>query len=206
MHPSAPALSSVALVASMLLFCMVPSQAAAQVMEIGEGGAVTVYDRPTVFNAEGGEPIPREEGRSPSRRASAPAATMTALTEAAHANGLSAELVEAVAWRESRLRAGVISRAGAIGEMQLMPGTARDLGVDPYDTRQNFHGGATYLSAMLRRYDGDLVRALAAYNAGPGAVDRHRGVPPYKETRDYVTAILERLSQRSGIAIAASGE
>lgn len=206
MHVHAGAFPSAILVALALLSCIAPSQAAAQVLEIDEGGAVTVYDRPTVFNAEGGEAIPREEPASSARRAPASAATMTALTEAARANGLSPELVEAVAWRESRLRAGVVSRAGAIGEMQLMPGTARDLGVNPYDTRQNFHGGATYLGAMLRRYDGDLVRALAAYNAGPGAVDRHRGVPPYKETRDYVTAILERLSQRSGIVTAVSGE
>ncbi len=78
-----------------------------------------------------------------------------------------------------------------------MPGTARALGVDPHDSRQNFAGGAAYLSGLLKRYDGDTVRALAAYNAGPGAVDRYGGVPPYKETRAYVAAILDRLSQRA---------
>lgn len=176
-------------------------------MEIGDEGAVTVYDGPTVFNAEGGEPIRRDEPRA-RRSTPAPvrAETMVALADAARANGLSLELVEAVAWRESGLRPGLISRAGAIGEMQLMPGTARDLGVNPYDTRQNLMGGASYLGAMLRRYDGDLIRALAAYNAGPGAVDRHRGVPPFKETRDYVTAILERLSQSSVAVTVASGK
>jgi soluble lytic murein transglycosylase-like protein len=123
----------------------------------------------------------------------------TDLSDAASKVALSPDLVEAVAWQESRLRPQVVSPAGAIGEMQLMPGTARDLGVDPYDSRQNISGGAAYLSGLLKRYDGDMVRALAAYNAGPKAVDRYGGVPPYKETQDYVASILERLSRRAAI-------
>jgi soluble lytic murein transglycosylase-like protein len=174
------------------------NSAAAQVLEISEDGAVTVHDRPAVFEAGGAKPIETAEPAPPAAPAAASLSyTMAALSEAALASHLSPELVEAVAWRESRLRAGVVSRAGAIGEMQLMPGTARELGVNPYDTRQNLHGGARYLSGMLRRYNGDLVLALAAYNAGPGAVDRYRGVPPYRETREYVTAVLERLGQRA---------
>lgn len=218
MYSNAVGRLGVALAACGMLAAFTPGAARAQVLEIGEAGQVTVYDGPTVFNAEGGEPIPRDEpaARRGPRDASGAVsgvasarpsgATMAALTEAAWANGLSPELVEAVAWRESRLRPGVVSRAGAIGEMQLMPGTARDLGVNPYDTRQNLHGGAAYLGAMLRRYDGDLVRALAAYNAGPATVDRYRGVPPYKETRDYVTAVLERLSRHSAVVTIASGK
>lgn len=76
-----------------------------------------------------------------------------------------------------------------------MPGTARGLGVDPFDTRQNFEGGARYLAMLLRRYDGDIILGLAAYNAGPGAVDRYGGVPPYPETQAYVAAVLNRLSE-----------
>jgi soluble lytic murein transglycosylase-like protein len=90
---------------------------------------------------------------------------------------------------------GLVSRAGAIGEMQLMPATAQDMGVDPYDTRQNYGGGAAYLRALVNRYDGDLVRTLAAYNAGPKAVDRYGGIPPFKETQAFVAAIMTRLSQ-----------
>ena len=95
------------------------------------------------------------------------------------------------------MRGGVVSAAGAIGEMQLMPATARALGVDPWDTRDNFRGGAAYLGGLVHRYDGDLIRALAAYNAGPGAVDRYGGVPPYRETQAYVAAIMNRLGRRA---------
>jgi soluble lytic murein transglycosylase-like protein len=181
-----------------------PAGAAAQVLEIGDGGAVTLHDRPAVFDLAGATPIEPPADEPPAKAVGPGAPVLSVLVEAAQANGLSPDLVEAVAWRESRLRAGVVSPAGAIGEMQLMPATARELGVDPYDTRQNLHGGARYLSGMMRRYRGDLVLALAAYNAGPGAVDRYRGVPPYRETREYVSAVLERLGQRAA-AFAAPG-
>jgi soluble lytic murein transglycosylase-like protein len=164
-----------------------------QVLEIDAEGTVTVHDRPAQFRAEGVTTL----APAPSARSVTVKGLPVALTNAAEALSLSPDLVEAVAWRESRLRARVVSGAGAVGEMQLMPGTARDLGVDPYDTTQNYFGGATYLNRMLQRYDGDIVRALAAYNAGPGAVDRYGGVPPYKETRAYVAAIMERLSQKA---------
>jgi len=94
---------------------------------------------------------------------------------------------------------GIVSPAGAIGEMQLMPATARALGVDPLDSRQNFNGGAVYLRSLMQHYNGDLIRSLAAYNAGPGAVDRYGGVPPYKETQAYVADIMARLSQQISI-------
>lgn len=172
-----------------------PGGAAGQVLEIGDGGAVTIYDRPAVFTSTGATAIVYR--RAPPRAARpTPVETLAALDDAADAAAISPDLVEAVAWQESRLRAGRVSPAGAIGEMQLMPATARTLGVDPYDTRQNFRGGAVYLGALLHRYDGDVIRSLAAYNAGPGAVDRYGGVPPYRETQAYVTAIMNRLSAR----------
>ncbi len=174
--------------------------ASAQVLQIDRRG-VTLYDRPAVFSREGAAAF--------SPPATPPVALGSkllngaeskAVTDAATAAELSPALIEAVAWRESHGRHGLFSPKGAIGEMQLMPGTARGLGVDPNDARQNYRGGAAYLGSLMRRYDGDLQRALAAYNAGPGAVDRHGGVPPYKETQAYVAAVMDRLSRRAEAA------
>jgi hypothetical protein len=166
----------------------------AQVLEIGEGGALSVYDGPAVFTNDGVTPFRTRTTPSPSPSAKAPHA---AIAEAALAAELSPALIEAVAWQESRFRHGAVSRAGAVGEMQLMPATARAAGIDPLDIRQNFRGGAAYLRSLMQRYDGDLQLALAAYDAGPAAVARYRGVPPFKETQAYVAAVLERLSREA---------
>jgi soluble lytic murein transglycosylase-like protein len=178
-----------------------PLATGAQVIEIDSAGGVKTYAGPTAFHADGSStPIQAASGDARGPRRAAPVVLASAtplLAEAASNANLSADLLEAVAWRESRLRPNAVSPAGAIGVMQLMPGTARALGVDPYDTLQNVRGGATYLSSLLHRYNGDLVLGLAAYNAGPGAVDKYRGVPPFKETREYVSAILDRLSWRA---------
>lgn len=108
----------------------------------------------------------------------------------ARANDVPPALVKAVIAAESRFDSEAVSHAGAQGLMQLMPETARALGVDdPFRPDENVRGGTAYLRAMLDRY-GDFSRALAAYNAGPTAVDRHQGVPPYRETRDYVRRVL----------------
>lgn len=120
------------------------------------------------------------------------------LTRATEATNLDPALLLAVMVRESGGDPAAISSSGAQGLMQLMPGTAREVGVDdPADPAQNLQGGATYLSRMLRRYDGDLDLALAAYNAGPGAVDRAGGVPNYPETQAYVAAV-KRLAAELG--------
>jgi soluble lytic murein transglycosylase-like protein len=105
--------------------------------------------------------------------------------------------VRAVAGVESSFRADAVSPKGAQGLMQLMPDTARALGVqDPFDAEENLDGGTRHLKALIERYDGNLTKALAAYNAGEGAVARHGGVPPYRETRDYVSKVLRRYKQR----------
>ncbi len=110
---------------------------------------------------------------------------------------LSPALIEALVWQESRWRADAVSHAGARGLAQLMPGTARDLGVDSNDPFANLEGGARYLRQQLDRFDGDLEKALAAYNAGPGRVIRSGGIPRIGETRAYVAAIMGRLSDHS---------
>tara|TARA_B100000678_G_scaffold147095_1_gene122833 strand:- start:371 stop:1075 length:705 start_codon:yes stop_codon:yes gene_type:complete len=110
---------------------------------------------------------------------------------------LSPSLIEALVWQESRWQANAVSPVGARGLAQLMPGTARDLGVDPEDPFANLEGGARYLREQLDRFDGDLEKALAAYNAGPGRVIRANGVPRIRETQLYVAAIMGRLANHS---------
>lgn len=107
---------------------------------------------------------------------------------------LSPRLLEAVVWQESRWRHTASSPAGAYGLAQLMPGTARDLGVDRTDPRQNLEGGARYLRMQLDAFGGDLEKALAAYNAGPSRVEKAGGIPRIRETQQYVAAIIGRLS------------
>jgi soluble lytic murein transglycosylase-like protein len=109
---------------------------------------------------------------------------------AADAYGVDARLIAAVALHESRWNPVLVSTAGAAGVMQLMPDTAAQLGVaDSFDPRQNITGGTRYLRKLLDHYRGNLDLALAAYNAGPTAVARHGGIPPYSETRAYVAAV-----------------
>ena len=110
---------------------------------------------------------------------------------------LSPSLIEAMVWQESRWRHDAVSPAGAQGLAQLMPETARELGVDPRDPFANLEGGARYLRAQLDRFDGDLELALAAYNAGPGRVERAGGIPRIRETQHYVAAIMGRLADHS---------
>lgn len=126
-----------------------------------------------------------------------PAAQLAPLfRNAASAYGLDPLLLRAVARRESGFDPCAVSPAGAMGLMQLMPETASMLGVEnPFDAGQSILGGARFLRFLLDRYQSDLPLALSAYNAGPGAVERHGGIPPFAETRDYVSAILRTLGQ-----------
>lgn len=111
------------------------------------------------------------------------------VAQAAERYGIPTELAFALVKQESGGRQSAVSPKGALGIMQLMPGTARELGVDPSDPAQNIDGGMRYLRQQADRY-GSWDLALAAYNAGPGAVDKYNGIPPYKETQNYVKSIL----------------
>ncbi|MFM1848077.1 MAG: hypothetical protein RL417_1551 [Pseudomonadota bacterium] len=114
-----------------------------------------------------------------------------AIAVAANAHRVPIPLVKAVMHVESAFNAAAISRKGAMGLMQLMPETARDMGVkSPLDPTENIRGGVKYLAFLLSRYGGDKVKSIAAYNAGPGAVDKYGGIPPFAETRQYVRDVL----------------
>jgi cell wall-associated NlpC family hydrolase len=120
---------------------------------------------------------------------SAPYATV--IDAASARTGVPASLISAVAQQESGFDAGAVSKAGAEGIMQLMPATAKGLGVtDPLNATQSINGGADYLASLLQRFGGNITLAVAAYNAGPGAVLKYGGVPPYPETQHYVRNVL----------------
>ena len=169
----------------------VAGPAAAQVLSIGDDGGVTRYAGPAVYTDQGVRSLIPQAPAAPA--AAAPAEVAQAIAESAQRHAVSAPLAEAVAWQESHFHQQAVSPKGALGVMQLMPATARTLGVNAADLKSNVDGGVIYLGQMLKRFEGDLPRALAAYNAGPEAVTRYGGVPPYAETQSYVRAILNRL-------------
>lgn len=135
------------------------------------------------------------EGASQPSQNSVQPDTPAGIERIAASEGLPGSLLRAVAYAESGIQQDAVSAKGAIGIMQLMPGTAAELGVDPHSPQENVMGGARYLRAMLERYAGDeeqLVKALAAYNAGPGRVEEYGGLPPFAETNAYVAKVLEK--------------
>ena len=170
---------------TILLSCLVPAVAHAQVIEIDPSGEARTYDGPTLFVDDQPAAI------SPSSAVATTGDARIRLAAEARNHGLAPGLLEAVAWQESRGRMSAVSVKGARGVMQLMPSTAAELGVNPGDLADNIRGGALYLRRQLDRF-GSVPLALAAYNAGPGAVARYGGIPPYRETRDYVAKIMGR--------------
>jgi soluble lytic murein transglycosylase-like protein len=186
--------------AMICLVALAGPAAQAQVIDVRADGTAVSYAGPVISTAHGVSPIMERPAAQGSARRSAPAdaaRVVESLHAAALRHGVSEPLAEAVAWRESRFRQNALSPKGARGVMQLTPGTARSLGVDAADLAANLDGGTAYLAALLRRFDGDPVLALAAYNAGPQAVQRFGGVPPFAETRAYVAAVLGRLADAS---------
>lgn len=167
----------------------------ADVLEIGDSGPVWLA---------GGSLAALSANRTLDPATAAPVTEITAAAGPAAWRGhlaamsakydLSPALLEAVAWQESRWNPVAVSPAGARGLAQLMPATARMLGVDPDDPLANLEGGARYLRQQLDAFDGNLEKALAAYNAGPGRVRRAGGIPAIRETQDYVRSILGRLA------------
>jgi len=127
--------------------------------------------------------------------------------DASHAHNIDVDLLASVVKAESNFDAHAVSHAGAQGLMQLMPSTASDLGVhDTFQPGENVRGGSAYLDFLLTRYHENLALALAAYNAGPAAVDRYHGIPPYRETRLYVARVIREFNRRVTARAAAAAE
>lgn len=186
-------LALAALAAGSFALC---APAHADVLEIGQNGSSWVAGGPV---AEQASALPAGQGLA------------TPLTQTVDSAGpeqwrgqvaylaakydVSPRLIEAMVWQESRWRSGARSPAGARGLAQLMPGTARELGVDPDDPVANLEGGVRYLRQQLDAFGGDVEKALAAYNAGPARVMRAGGIPAIRETQNYVATIMARLSE-----------
>ncbi len=149
-----------------------------------------------------GPSIPEFAIADPARHAAGVPLRYTAkIHELSQRFDLSPSLLEALVWQESRWRENAVSPVGARGLAQLMPGTARYLGVDADDPFANLEGGARYLREQLDRFGGDLEKALAAYNAGPGRVMRAGGIPNIRETKHYVAAIMGRLANHARVPV-----
>jgi soluble lytic murein transglycosylase-like protein len=147
------------------------------------------------------DPAPQPAARSPQTLSAdaklSPTEMHEVLSQASRTHNIDVDLLASIVKAESGGNSRAVSRAGARGLMQLMPSTANDLGVqDSFRPDENVRGGSTYLDALLTRYHDNLAMALAAYNAGPAAVDRYHGIPPYHETRVYVARVIREFNRR----------
>ena len=176
-------------------------ECAGQVCVLHEGAGRIELDAALVARVEVEPDEPRPNEPSPAIQPAAATAIKVArsprelIDDMAARNGLPPEIVHSVAQVESAYRTNAVSPKGAIGVMQLMPSTARQLNADPHDPEQNIAAGTMLLRDLLLKYENDpnpVRRALAAYNAGPGAVSKYGGVPPYRETQLYVEKVLSR--------------
>lgn len=148
----------------------------------------------TSYQAEYGRPVASSScrGLGPVEMALRAKAFDKTIEAASKTHNVDADLIRAVAQVESCFDSNAVSRVGAQGIMQLMPATAAELGVfDSFNATQNINGGANYLAKMLNRFNQNHLYALAAYNAGPGAVEKHHGIPPFPETQAYVDKVLD---------------
>jgi hypothetical protein len=185
--------------AALALGALAPKGASADVLQIDNGKAHWVSGRsantasPSTVQAP---TVIESPAFTQAVEAAGPEAWQPTVAMLAAKYNVSPALLEAVVWQESRWRTGVTSRAGAHGLAQLMPGTARDLGVNIRDPNANLEGGTRYLRVQLDTFGGDVEKALAAYNAGPGRVASAGGVPKIPETQAYVAAIMARLADR----------
>ncbi len=180
-------------------------------MEVAADAVVRVEARPAVPNRSALDlrpevRAPQDEKRAMQSEPMQPTAAemREMLAHAGVQHRVDADLLASVVRAESGGQVKAISRTGARGLMQLMPGTATAMGVkDAFIPEQNIDGGSAYLDWLLTRYHDDMALALAAYNAGPGAVDRYHGVPPYRETRAYVARVIREFNRRKSAGMVA---
>ena len=190
---------------ALLCVALVTTPAAADVLEISSGGQVVVRqnagaaiwnpDKPEAAQSEFATRYRALPIQTTGRTHNAVPRRFAGLVEAAaESASISPALLAALVTQESGWNANAISSKGAVGLAQLMPATARELGINPRDPAANLFGGALYLRRLLDSFDGDIERALAAYNAGPGRVRRANGIPAIAETQAYVRSIVGRVT------------
>lgn len=163
-----------------------PQTGVTEPLKTGKFGALTgLANKFNALKVSKNTEIPNVDKNAPK------AQILSMIDKVAQKHGVDEKLVRALVRQESGFNPNATSHCGAMGLMQLMPATAKGLGVtDPYNPVQNVEGGVKYLKSMLNKYNGNVILALAAYNAGPGAVDKYGTVPPYGETQNYVKSIL----------------